>query len=411
MSTTLPIADPIVPESQDDLADLIRQAHDTTTPVYPIGGGTALDFGLPPKQPGWGISTAGINRLIDYPSRDMTITVEAGMTMAELAATLAAERQRLPIDVPHADVATIGGVVATNYNGPRRFGSGTVRDYVIGISGVDGRGVAFKGGGRVVKNVAGYDFCKLLTGSLGTLAVITQLTLKVRPLPESTALLACGFAQLSEAEAALAGLITSKTTPSAIELLVGPAWDDGGDTTHGENTVARLVVGLEGTAPEVRWMLDQLESEWESIGVTSTLRIEGEQAAPVWQELIDFGATDDSGLTVKLAVRPSRVCELIGVLQQVDPQVSIQAHAGSGVLIAKFATFGAAEANHAMVKQIHPAAIAAGGSAIVWAASSPEDLTRLAVWGPVRDETLVMQSVKKQFDPRGVLNPGRFVYS
>jgi glycolate oxidase FAD binding subunit len=410
MPTTLPIADPIVPESQDDLADLIRQAHDSTTPVYPIGGSTALDFGLPPKQPGWGISTAGINRLIDYPSRDMTITVEAGMTMAELAATLAAERQRLPIDVPHADIATIGGVVATNYNGPRRYGSGTVRDYVIGISGVDGRGVAFKGGGRVVKNVAGYDFCKLLTGSLGTLAVITQLTLKVRPLPESTALLACGFAHLSEAETALAGLITSKTTPSAIELLVGPAWDDG-ETAGGEKTVARLVVGLEGTAPEVTWMLDQLESEWKALGVTSTLRIEGEQAQPVWQELIDFGATDDSALTVKLAVRPSRVCELIGVLQQVDPQVSIQSHAGSGTLIAKFATLSSSEANHAMIQRIHPAAIAAGGSAIVWSSTAPDEMPRLAVWGPVRDETLVMQSVKKQFDPRGVLNPGRFIYA
>lgn len=409
MPSTLPIADPVIPESSADLADIVRQAHDSSTAVYPLGGGTALEFGLPPKQPGWGLSTAGINRLIDYPSRDMTITVEAGMTMAELAATLAAERQRLPIDVPHADLATIGGVIATNFNGPRRYGSGTVRDYVIGISGVDGRGVAFKGGGRVVKNVAGYDFCKLLTGSLGTLAVITQVTLKVRPIPESTALLACGFASLAEAESALAALINSQTTPAAIELLAGPAWDDG-DTTGGERTVARLVVGLEGSAPEVRWMLGQLESEWNALGVHSVLRMEGEQATTVWQELIDFAVTDDAALTVKLAARPSRVTTLIEALTQIDPQVSIQAHAGSGVLIAKFPTLSSADANQALIKRIHPAAITAGGSAVVWASSTPDDLTRQAVWGPVRDEHHVMQSVKQQFDPRGVLNPGRFIY-
>src|SRR6185369_14097741 len=117
-----------------------------------------------------------------------------GITMQALAELLAKERQRLPIDVPQAEQATIGGVIATNWNGPRRFGEGTVRDYVIGISAVDGRGQPFKGGGRVVKNVAGYDFCKLLTGSLGTLGIITQLSLKVKPRTECTAAIQCDCA-------------------------------------------------------------------------------------------------------------------------------------------------------------------------------------------------------------------------
>ncbi len=157
-------------------------------------------------------------------------------------------------------------------------------------------------------------------------------------------------------------------------------------------------------------MLGQLESEWNALGVHSVLRMEGEQATTVWQELIDFAVTDDAALTVKLAARPSRVTTLIEALTQIDPQVSIQAHAGSGVLIAKFPTLSSADANQALIKRIHPAAITAGGSAVVWASSTPDDLTRQAVWGPVRDEHHVMQSVKQQFDPRGVLNPGRFIY-
>ena len=120
-------------------------------------------------MPGRTLDLTGLNRIVDYTPRDMTIVVEAGVRMADLAATLAAEGQHLPIDVPRAGEATIGGVVATNWSGPRRYGHGTIRDYVIGIHAVDGRGTPFKGGGRVVKNVAGYDFCKLLTGSLGTL--------------------------------------------------------------------------------------------------------------------------------------------------------------------------------------------------------------------------------------------------
>ena len=107
--------------------------------------------------------------------------------------------------MPQPDAATLGGVVATDCSGPRRYGCGTMRDYVIGISAVDGRGVPFKGGGRVVKNVAGYDFCKLLTGSLGTLGVITQVTLKIKPLPESSALLVCDVRDLRRGRAAAGG--------------------------------------------------------------------------------------------------------------------------------------------------------------------------------------------------------------
>src|SRR5215210_7291781 len=129
----LPFKTTITPADQSALAAAVADAFGTGSALYPIGGGTSLDFGLPAKAPGNGLSLAKLNRIVDYPARDMTVTVEAGVTMQAIAELLAKERQRLPIDVPLAERATIGGVIATNWNGPRRFSEGTVRDYVIGI--------------------------------------------------------------------------------------------------------------------------------------------------------------------------------------------------------------------------------------------------------------------------------------
>src|SRR5262249_39620905 len=151
-----------------------------------------LNFGLPPTRPGIAVDLRGLAQVIDYPARDMTITVQAGVTLAQLREVLAAENQRLPIDVPRAEQATLSGALAANVSGPRRYGFGTLRDYVIGISVVNDEGQEVKAGGRVVKNVAGYDLCKLHIGALGTLGIITQVTLKLKPRPEETALVAVG---------------------------------------------------------------------------------------------------------------------------------------------------------------------------------------------------------------------------
>src|SRR5262249_48147262 len=153
---------------------------------------TLLDFGLPPDRPGVGVDVRAFTQVIDYPARDMTVTVQAGITLAKLGELLATENQRLPIDVPQAARATLGGTLATNVSGPRRYGFGTLRDYVIGISVVNDEGHEIKAGGRVVKNVAGYDLCKLYIGSLGTLGIIMQVTLKLKPRPEEQVMILAG---------------------------------------------------------------------------------------------------------------------------------------------------------------------------------------------------------------------------
>jgi glycolate oxidase FAD binding subunit len=407
---TLPLSDTKTPETQEDLAAVVREAVGSETAIYPIGGGTSLEYGMPVTQKGWGVSLAGLKRCVDYPARDMTITVEAGITMAELTATLATENQRLPIDAAQAETATLGGVVATNFSGPRRFGSGTMRDYVIGISAVDGRGTLFKGGGRVVKNVAGYDFCKLLTGSLGTLAIISQVTLKVKPIPEASAFLACDVQSFEQAEKLLAALITSQTTPAAVELLSGPAWDDAAELGPlSRGAVTRLLVGLEGTRAEVHWMLEQLASEWQALGVQAYRTIPPETAPEVWRRLTEFPVEGDAPLVLKVNVRPSAVAGYMRLLQEVDAQCSIQAQAGNGVLRVRMSQF-TYETPKLLVARLQPAAIAAGGQAVVWSSAGGSGLTRQAMWGAPRDEFRVMQAVKQQFDPHGLLNPGRFFF-
>src|SRR5262245_21138531 len=131
-----------------------------------------LHLGLPPVKPGYAVDLRGLDQVIDYPARDMTITVRAGITIAKLQEILAKENQRLPVDIPDSEIATLGGAIAVNASGPRRYGFGTLRDYLIGISFTDDGGKEAKAGGRVVKNVAGYDLCKLHIGALGTLGIV-----------------------------------------------------------------------------------------------------------------------------------------------------------------------------------------------------------------------------------------------
>lgn len=409
----LPIEQTLTPADQAAVADAVRAAYESDTAVYPIGGGTSLGFGVPAKKPGQGLSLAGLTKIVDYPARDMTVTVEAGVRMADLNRLLATERQMLPLDVPQAEQATIGGVVATNSSGPRRFGLGTVRDYVIGISAIDGRGMPFKAGGRVVKNVAGYDFCKLLTGSLGTLGIITQVTFKLKPLPEQSALMACVLADLDHAERILAALVSSQTTPVAVELLCGPAWDCEPtlQTLAAEPLDPRyyLVAGLEGTAPEVEWMTSQLHREWRELGVPAQITIGN--AADLWRRLIEFPAAEASPLVLKASVAPSGVAAMVAAFQNVDPGCSIQSHAASGIIIACLSKFPEGGLSRALVGNLQNVAAAHHGHVVIYSNSSSAEMTHQSVWGATDAPVALMSAVKQQFDPKNILNPGRFVFS
>lgn len=373
--------------------------------MYPLGGETALGFGLTPQTPGVGLSLTGINRVVDFPARDLTVTVEAGLTLAALNSTLAEEGLCLPIHVSEAATATVGGMVATNANGPGRYGFGTVRDYVIGIHAVNGTGTAFQGGGRVVKNVAGYDLCKLLTGSLGTLAVISQLTFKLKPIPKKWVSLVCQLPDWETAESCLAALVHSEATPVAVELLAGPTQIE---AAAGDG-VAVLAVCCCGTESEVDWMQQQLQQEWQSQGLSASVLVSAEHDA-LWKDLVEFPVAGPHALALQASLVPSGVVDFAREVREIDPEASILAHAGNGQVVVKMPELPKAGLTEVVVRKLHPLARRSQGNVVVLSAEGATDLTHRCVWGGTEMPFDLMARIKERFDPKNLLNPGRFVY-
>ncbi len=411
-AVSLPLRKTAEPADPSAVAGLLEWAFAEGSPVYPLGGGTQLGLGARATEPGLGLSLRGLNRVVDYPSRDLTITVEAGVTIDELRRHLAGQGQRLPIDVPNPSLATIGGAVAANVAGPRQYRWGTLRDYVIGVRAVDGAGRVFSAGGRVVKNAAGYDLCRLLAGSHGTLAVLVQVTLMVKPQPEESAFVIAEAVDGDAAERVLAGLVRTRTLPSAIELLGGPAWASLGEV-RGSDSLLGIAVGLEGSADEVSWMVDQLQAEWRDAGISSPHALLGEDARAFWERLTEFPAgsaatSGDGELTIQFHVLPAKVCGLVQGLLACDSKTSIQAHAGNGMVLVRLGV-NAEEAAATVEQRLRPLAASLGGHATVVAQPSDCDLSRQVLFGPSPPGWQVMQAIKRQFDPKGILNRGRFL--
>ncbi len=394
------------PTSVADVASLVQHAKSQSEAVYPVGGGTSLGFGRPPTKPGVAISLTSLNQVVDFPARDMTITVQAGLRLSALQQALTEEKLRLPVDAPQKEGATIGGMIATNTSGLRRYGLGTLRDYVIGISAINDEGREFKGGGRVVKNVAGYDMCKLLVGSLGTLGIITQVTLKVLPVPELTALvtLACREDDLATV---LSLVHESRTRPTCIEVVNGETarWVNEMHDCELPDSSWLVVVGFESNADAVNWQVQQLMKE-----VDCRHNLEARVATAdcaLWNALTELPGTSDRSFACKANVLPSRCASFCKEVRQVFASAFIQAHAGNGIV-----TWHSDETDLERVitvlEQLRQTASADGGGVVVWNCPT-EWKSRLNVWGSSRGDTKLMKRIKEQMDPRNVFNPGRYL--
>lgn len=380
----------LTPQTQEDLVRFMAEnAASGQHRLRPFGGGTT--FGEVPGGELTEIRLDGLNRVIDFPARDMTITVEAGIRIAELNRILASENQRLPIDIPQAEQATLGGVIATNWSGSRRFGCGTMRDYVIGISAIDASGQRFSAGGRVVKNVAGYDLCKLLVGSRGTLAIILQVTLKLRPQVETSALVTLTFDSLKPIDAVLSRLLNSATRPMVLDVLQ-------------ENGPPQLIVGFEGAARETHWQVETLIAECRPFEPRSTESFVGAAAEPLWSKLRDFSIDSKSKLTFKVSLPPSRTCEFLRLA--LEAGITVQAHAGNGIVIGRLSErVSTADQAAAVIKPLGELVQSCGGHLSVL--RTPNEWPALAVVADSLAASLAWtQRLKRQLDPHNLLNPG-----
>ncbi len=382
------------PGSVAELQGIVLESGGSDLAVYPQGGRTALDYGGIPSRPGVAVRLGRLDRVVDYPAADMTITVEAGITLGRVRALVAEQGQRLAIEAAWPDLATIGGIFATATTGPRRFGWGRPRDQIIGVTFVNGAGELVRGGGRVVKNVAGYDLPKLLTGSLGTLGIITEVTLKVNPRPEASALVSVDYDSLADAAGALDRLNISGTRPVALELVTSPPdlrrrWV--------------LKIGFEGNRAAVDWQVARLISELDR---SNSATYRDDEAEAEWLSFVAAEGQDPAPLAFVASFAPSRA---LAFLDQVDlNRWSVRVHAGNGVVR------GMARGDHdfdhwaAAVGKLRAEASQLDGS-LVLSCCPTAWKDRLQVWGPTRADWAIAERVKRALDPGLVLNPGRFV--
>ena len=403
-------ASEFTPATQLELSRFVAEnAQTERRTLCPVGGRTALHFGFSAAEPGTHVALSQLNRLVDYPARDMTITVESGMRIDALQQALAGERQRLPIDIAQAERATLGGALATNTSGPRRFGHGTFRDYVIGISAVDADGRLFKAGGRVVKNVAGYDICKLLVGSRGTLAIVTQVTLKLRPLPETSAQLWMTLDSFDEIESRLQHLLTSQARPVAIEVLnpAAAALIVASARSELPANAPVLCVGVEGSRREVDWQLETLSQELTFPGVQEYWQVREHDADRIWQALTEFQTCADDPLTFEANLRPSQCMAFASRATELG--VAVQVHAGNGLVIGQLLEEAATiDQTTSILNELRGLARSQGGNLLVLHCDAAWK-ARLPMCGDPESAWPLMNQLKRKLDPHGLLNPGRFV--
>ena len=279
------------PASARDLAIAVKQAHDQ---------------GQPLASP----DMSALNRVLEYTPEDMTVTVETGITLFSLQNHLAQRRQWLPIDPPNPATTTVGDILNTNLSGPHRFGFGTIRDHLIGLKAVLADGRVIKNGGKVVKNVAGYDLCKLFVGSQGSLGILVEATFKLRPLPEAKQFLAAPCQSLPQASALLGAMLESEITPVVLDL------HNVADSplAAGKTPPVQLVLGFAGTRAEVEWQTARAAD----LGVTQPTEL-GYEAA-FWKP----GRSSPH----RISVLPSRAAELLQEMGEVE----FVARAGNGVV-------------------------------------------------------------------------------
>jgi glycolate oxidase FAD binding subunit len=400
----------VFPGSKEEIGAILGLAGEEGIPVLPWGGGTAVGIGAPPARVGIVLGTKRLDRVLEHEPGDLTATAEAGVTLGALQAHLGRRGQWLSLDPADRDVATVGGILASNASGPRRHLYGTCRDLLIGVTVVSADGTVVRGGGKVVKNVAGYDLPKLFIGSFGTLGVLVEATFRLRPRPDADRLAVVRFERLAESGAAARAIMASDLIPSALELV-----DAGASRALGLGEGSALFFGVDGIPEQVEWQCAELERLVRPLGATGSEVLEAQARDALWRQLGELGGrgAEDVAAVMKWGVLPTQLPGLMeqaaAVAEKNGLRAALTAHAGIGIARAVLSG-GRADIN-AVVATLgawRAAANAAGGhSMIEWAPLPVKE--RVSVWDEPGPATRLMQSLKARLDPRGILNPGRFV--
>jgi glycolate oxidase FAD binding subunit len=377
------------PASAAEVAAALRLCSEAQAIVIPWGGGTAMTIGNPPRRVDVIIDLQKLGRVIDHDPGNLTVTVQSGMKLSELQNDLAQHRQFAPFDPPFPARATIGGTIAANINGPRRSSFGAVRDLVIGTKVALPSGEQIKAGGKVVKNVAGYDMCKLFVGSLGTLGIITEVTVRVAPLAESAVtVLASG--NLADMTALIEAIDHSSLLPVALFLV-----NDSVKSTW------RVAIRCEGFAPTVARYRHDLAAMAQPIGATTEVLVE-QAHDNFWNGIANFPLAPEC-LVFRVTLPRATVAGFVETIEERGTLVVADVAAGT-LWLGYEPNKPAAEC----FARLQALASAHHGHAVLFAAPA-ESKQGIEVWGPTPPAFSLMRQIKRRFDPRGLLNPGRYV--
>jgi glycolate oxidase FAD binding subunit len=367
------------PRSTEEASAVLRAAAGLGLRVVARGSGSRLTWGVPPTAVDLIVDTSRMDAVLAHAAGDLVVTVQAGLPMATLQDALAPHRQRLALDGSDNLRGTIGGTIATASSGPLRYRYGSVRDLLIGITVVLANGSVTRSGGKVVKNVAGYDLGKLYTGSLGTLGVITEAVFRLHPLPEASRWITVPAADATLAAAAIAAVRGSQHDPVALEAdRAAP----GGPVTVG--------IAVEGVAGGIGARAE---------AVADLLGSAAGTPATVTEQPPDWWGRAQQGPAATVTCEPTGLADLLGAAPG-----ALRGSVGAGVLVAALNDGDRLGAELAKLREI---AHRHGGSTVLRCAP-PHRRIGLDVWGPVPALAL-MRRVKDQFDPEHRLSPGRFV--
>src|SRR6266404_4599685 len=380
----------IEPGTERELADVLRLSNDAGLAVIPRGGGTKLGWGNPPARADLILSTARLNEIIEHAWADLTVTVEAGCTIQRLQETLAEHGQRLALDPLWPERATIGGVLSANDSGALRLRFGALRDLIIGVTIALPDGTLASSGGKVVKNVAGYDLPKLVTGAFGTLGVITRAVFRLHPLPRAAKSFSFTAESFPAMQQHILAIQDSQLAHTALQIRCAAGEPPAADILF-EATDA----GLAAQESQLRKLLGSVRAE--------------QSSGNIWNARQDlWNRPTNTTLMAKITLLPTDIAKTLDSLKaicdsrKVNWQLALQA-TGIGMLRLEADPSRLSEA----VKQLRTELQSRGGALVVL--RRPQELHPIDAWGNAGDSVGLMRAVKHQLDPKNTLNPARFV--
>ncbi len=405
----------VSPGTAEEVAAVLAAAAQEEAAVIPWGGGTSMASGNPPRRYDVALDVTRLNQVVAHEPADLTVVVQGGARLQDLQDYLAGSGQYLPLDPPLPQSATIGGMLASNAGGPWRHAYGWPRDWALGLKVALADGSVTRAGGRVVKNVAGYDMTKLYLGSFGTLGVIVEAAFKVIPLPEAGATSVAFFK--SAGAAAEAALAIDKRNLSLRSLtVVGPGGDDLFAAVGVERppSVWALLVAAAGVAAAVERSLAEAEAVCEARDGIAWRRLSDNEGLALWDGVrrLLLPPHEDDRLLTRAGLLPSQVAAFLESLESLawkhDLVVQAASHVALGTVygVWREAEADLRERGAGLVAALRGLAGRQGGAVIV--EGCPADLKRqIDVWGEPPGGQSLMRRVKEQLDPRGTLSPGR----